>query len=336
MNTAAIHFYSLAALILIAALYSWTSRINQFFYFGCTVDEGFRQSDAARTIRGRYLVWTVAGFMLSLVVWYGVPVKKPMGAMFLPLFTIFVLHLAAWGRANRETRNARRENPQQPGVESAVREAPLLEIPSMPSVKTVLTPVVCAVLSYPVAVMILARRTGLVAAPSVLAKRFDSAQMAMLLGFSLGLMMAIPMLLMLRRVTRQRSALAVHVQNSLHYLAWGGFLVLLMTLVCALDDFPLSLTWVRFCMSVFLVGTLLLLLWRTLKAKQFVPHPVEMQGDENWIWGMFYCNHQDPALFVQNRGTAGYTLNFSRGLAWPLVILYFGSLLALIVMEYLR
>ncbi len=56
--------------------------------------------------------------------------------------------------------------------------------------------------------------------------------------------------------------------------------------------------------------------------------------DACWKWGIFYCNPEDPAIFVEKRFGLGYTVNFGRPMAWiilgaivvvPLVIAVLGS-----------
>ncbi|MCL1877286.1 MAG: hypothetical protein FWF80_00335, partial [Defluviitaleaceae bacterium] len=34
--------------------------------------------------------------------------------------------------------------------------------------------------------------------------------------------------------------------------------------------------------------------------------------DKYWIWGMFYCNPDDPALFIEDRFGSNISLNYSR------------------------
>ncbi len=42
--------------------------------------------------------------------------------------------------------------------------------------------------------------------------------------------------------------------------------------------------------------------------------------DADWKAGMFYCNHDDPALWVPARFGLGYTPNFGNRWAWAFVI----------------
>jgi uncharacterized membrane protein len=41
--------------------------------------------------------------------------------------------------------------------------------------------------------------------------------------------------------------------------------------------------------------------------------------DELWLWGIFYHNPDDPALFVEARSGPGYTVNFGHFRAWLIV-----------------
>ncbi len=69
-----------------------------------------------------------------------------------------------------------------------------------------------------------------------------------------------------------------------------------------------------------LAATIALTVFRMIRIRSFVPPAAELQADENWRWGLFYYNRNDPALFVQRRFASGYTLNFGRAAAWPLAI----------------
>jgi len=42
--------------------------------------------------------------------------------------------------------------------------------------------------------------------------------------------------------------------------------------------------------------------------------------DRAWIFGMYYVNPSDPAMWVENRFGLGYTLNFGNWRAWLLII----------------
>jgi uncharacterized membrane protein len=43
--------------------------------------------------------------------------------------------------------------------------------------------------------------------------------------------------------------------------------------------------------------------------------------DEHYVWGIFYVNAEDPALWVPKRLGLGWTLNFAHGLSWAILVL---------------
>jgi uncharacterized membrane protein len=54
--------------------------------------------------------------------------------------------------------------------------------------------------------------------------------------------------------------------------------------------------------------------------------------DRDWIWGTFYVNRNDPAIFIERRFGLGYTLNFGRPGAW---LILGSSLLGMVVVALL-
>lgn len=53
--------------------------------------------------------------------------------------------------------------------------------------------------------------------------------------------------------------------------------------------------------------------------------------DESWLWGLFYHNAQDPALFVERRSGIGYTVNLGHLRAWLMLAVF----LTFIVLPFL-
>jgi uncharacterized membrane protein len=52
-------------------------------------------------------------------------------------------------------------------------------------------------------------------------------------------------------------------------------------------------------------------------------HPLgDRTPDESWLWGMFYHNANDPALFVEKRSGPGYTVNFGHVRAWLMLAVF--------------
>lgn len=60
--------------------------------------------------------------------------------------------------------------------------------------------------------------------------------------------------------------------------------------------------------------------------------PGDRTPDAAWLWGMFYHNPDDPALFVEARTGPGYTMNFGHMRAWMIVA---GCLIVLLLPMFL-
>jgi uncharacterized membrane protein len=82
---------------------------------------------------------------------------------------------------------------------------------------------------------------------------------------------------------------------------------------------PLALRIAPF--AVILVGTLAVIRLRQRAAGPEGPPIGDTTPDSCWIWGQFYYNRADPALFVEKRMGLGYTLNLGNRLSWLFVIL---------------
>lgn len=76
---------------------------------------------------------------------------------------------------------------------------------------------------------------------------------------------------------------------------------------------------------------LAVVLFRTVMNGRYIPPAAEMQADDSWRRGLFYVNRNDPALFVQCRCGAGYTLNYGRAMAWPISAMFVGFLVVILV-----
>ena len=50
--------------------------------------------------------------------------------------------------------------------------------------------------------------------------------------------------------------------------------------------------------------------------------------DENWVWGMFYFNRNDPAFMIEKRVGIGYTVNFANKKSWGL----FGFIILFVIL----
>ncbi|HEX5283196.1 MAG TPA: hypothetical protein VFW30_03670 [Bryocella sp.] len=140
------------------------------------------------------------------------------------------------------------------------------------------------------------------------------------------------MLLLFRSSARLRTNMAQYTVRATVVMEWAGLALLLAVLTCNyLAFFPEQHT-IKAVVAIALLSALGTILWNQSRAKRFVPPPVEMGADDRWRWGLFYVDQNDPALFVQSRCGAGYTLNYGRMLAWPIslaLVAYFVVLLFL-------
>ena len=72
--------------------------------------------------------------------------------------------------------------------------------------------------------------------------------------------------------------------------------------------------------AVVIVGT-----WAVIRVRQRVTSPKgapigDATPDSRWLWGRFYYNRADPALFVEKRMGLGYAINLGNVLSWVVVI----------------
>jgi uncharacterized membrane protein len=49
---------------------------------------------------------------------------------------------------------------------------------------------------------------------------------------------------------------------------------------------------------------------------------VARDDDERWVLGIFYCNRDDPSIFVPKRFGSGWTLNYGSSTAWVTIALF--------------
>lgn len=315
------NYYCIAALLGIAGFGSWISRINQFFFFGRTVSNEFRRSDAARAIVRRYLLFVWCSLAPAIVLLWAFRSFKPVAACLIALVVEGLLQKVAFASAHAQAGQAQQA---APCAEESVptREVELLAAPSLPSWKAVLAPPAVAALVYASAVLWVSRAAGLIAAPNSLADKVEASGGAFLLGFSLGILICVPLALLMRLSSRSRTPLASHTQRAMIFAAWGGVAALAVCLGSAFSGLAIPHSSIKVIGILIALGALALIFWRTLKNNRFIPHAVEMHGDEHWRWGMYYVNGSDPAIFVQSRSCAGYTFNLARVQAWLLIALF--------------
>jgi len=242
-----------------------------------------------------------------------------------PLLEI-VLASYAFARANGQVRELMLGQPttetsQESGMREQVRQVALLEQPRywIPGLPAILLPLSACVVALGAAVLAVAHGNGLGAGWSALNDTFDKQGDAFLLGMGAGLLAAASGLLLLFRTSvRLRTRMAQYTVRSSMFMEWVGTAMLLGTLVSNRYGVVISRGFGKGVVAVALAATLAVNVWNQARSKQFVPPPVEVGGDDRWRWGLFYVDRGDPALFVQSRCGAGYTLNYGRVAAWPI------------------
>ncbi len=308
---------TLTALLLITAYSSWMSQINQFFFFGRTVPEDFASGAEGRAIVRRFVVSIWIGCALAVVL-IGVLWREHLQSYILwPVMIEIVVGYFAFARANRETLRATGVVPAQ-----TVMEVPLTTTEGrVPSLATLMIPIVVAAVAGVGSLAAAAVRGGsLRSAPEVLDTLLVAHGVETLFSFGLGMATAGLVLLLLRTRSRTRTPLAGNVLRSLVVSNWASAAALIASMVVVFAGGAMTRVESKAVIVVAFVAAVALNVVRMIRIRRFAPPAAELQADENWLWGMFYRNRRDPALFVQSRFGVGYTLNFGRATAWPLAI----------------
>ena len=316
-----------AVLLLLAVLNSWTSRLNQFFFFGRTAPDDVKSNAEARSIVRRYLLRVWLGCALASLV--GVLLWRQHNAaclLWAVLAEVLVFHVA-FARAHCEAGSlALAAEPR------AVVEVPLTtQQGRVPSLAALLAPIVFTVAVAAASLAVVARGKSLRAAPEALEALVAAHGGERIFSFGIGLVTAGLLALLIRVRARTRTPLAENALRSSMIVTWAGALAMTAAIVVSIAGGTISLAESKAVLFVVLGAAVAVIVFRTVVHRRFVPPAAEMRGDENWRWGLFYCNRNDPALFVQSRCSAGFTLNFGRATAWPLSALFVGSLVAMLV-----
>lgn len=308
-------------LLALALLQSWTSRMNQFFFFSRTVPIGFGGSAEAREIVRRYVTTVWLGFAVAAGMFAALMAESK-----LSVYLCFVSGLVAQGvvtsvgfaRANRQTAEV-----VAAGVgELAVRaeQAVAVELLGATTIsRNVVWLMIAAPLLSALAVMGVVHQvhTGLQGfEDAITANKAD-----FLLGLGLGLETGgILLWVQLRYFSRHRSAMGRFTVESAVQLVWLGALAVVLSVMTVPMHVVVTTKMRAALMGVVLTVTLVRMLYGYARAKMFVPPAADRHGDECWRWGMFYYNPSDPTLFIQHRCGPGYTVNFAHWMSWVLAL----------------
>lgn len=324
---------AIGATLFLGAFYSWTNRINGMFFFGRSADMEMRASAEGRAITRQYLMAVIATTVIAVAAaWFTSRLGRNF-ALAGPLGEA-VAFWAIFARANRRVR-ALEMTYGTAAVHERVVQVPLFETPSysVPSVGMALLPAGLAIVAFVTALLISAHGTGLRAGWDAWNASVEAHHLDLIFGMSVGSLSAATALLLLFRVSvRLRTNMAQYTIRTSVVMEWVGLALLLAVLGCNYQGFTPTHGASKALVIVGVVAVFALLVWNQARAKRFVPPPVEMGTDDRWRWGLFYADRNDPALFVQSRCGAGYTLNYGRMLAWPIslaLVAYFVVLLFL-------
>jgi hypothetical protein len=330
---------SVVALAAIAALNSWTSRINQFFFFSRTVDPAFAATPAARAITRRYLLGVQMGFGLALIVFSAITLLTP--ASIYASFMVAVLvqcacACAAFGKAHRQTGEALGEqilpNFELPAQSSKVAIS-LTDPGAFTPQRILLLALALVATAVAWVVPIAAMRMNFNSFGDALAANHSDFLSGLGLGMIAG---SVLLFVQLRYFSRHRSPFAKFTANGCVLLAWlGAASTALSTLSVPLHyvitrEFRLTL------LGIVLAIAIARMLYGWSKARLFPPPAIERNGDQFWRWGLFYYNPSDPTLFIQHRSGPGYTVNFANRLSWPLATLVLADLVFLVCLHLHR
>lgn len=324
---------TLVVLLLLVAYSSWMTQINQFFFFGRTVPEDFGSSAEGRGIVRRYLVSIWTGWAVTMIL-IGVMWREPVRFYLeVPLLMEMLVVYGAFARANRETLRATGAVPMQ-----TVVEVPLTETEErVPSLATLAIPIGVAAVAGLSALLLAAARGGsLRSAPDVLDTLLVTHGVELLFSFGLGMGTARFAMLLLRTRSRTRTPLGGNVLRSLVVSNWAAAVAMIAGTAIAFTGGRMTRMEGKAVIFLALIAVAALTVFRMVRIRRFVPPAAELQADENWKWGLFYCNRNDPALFVQSRFGVGYTLNYGRATAWPLAIVFTAFFLSTAVLVTLH
>lgn len=342
MNLHSMNLYDLycaGALVAVTLFQSWTSRINQFFFFARTAPAGFEQSAGAQGIVMNYRMRTWLGLLPAIAAYAAteqaahLPVAT---SLFAAVAVQSVVGGVVFALAHRDA--GRLLAAQAAPSELAESPAQAVEVPlssqahggTRAGLLVWLAPLTTAVVW---GVLQCAESTG----PSGLMATMEANKADFLCGLGLGLLTACVLLYALMRYrSRQRTALGRFTAEGAAAGAWLGA----AAIIGALATVPLHVTITRPVHRGILLVVFGLVVLRMVYAcsrnKLFVPAQVERNGDQYWRWGLFYCNPSDPALFIQNRSAPGYTVNFANYFSWLLTALFLADLIYLAIISVHR
>ena len=323
---------AIGATLLLGAFYCWTSRINGIFFFGRTVGAGIPRSDAGRAITRRYLVAVATATAGSVVLaWAASHLGRSFAAT--GVLAEFVAFSVIFARANRQAQRLEREQGGAAATQGNIVQVALLEPPSyrIPGIGAILAPPMAGLACVVVALFFSEHNSGWSGHWEALNASLEMHGGASLVGMGVGMLVAASgLLLLFSRSARLRTTMAQYTVRTSVAMQWIGLALLMTMLGCNAAGVTASRGMTKVLMLAALLAALGTLVWNQSRSKRFVPPPPELGGDHRWRWGLFYLDRADPALFVQSRCGAGYSLNYGRILAWPIALAVWGYFVAML------
>ncbi len=324
---------ALAATLFLGLFYNWTGRINGLFFFGRSLSPDLKVSPEAGAITRQYRVSligaTLAAAALSL---FGTLHHLRLG--FAAPLLLVVCFLFLFARANGQARVLEAASPvhsRQSMVEVDLAAPPSYRVPGW---GRVMLPVTLTVAAFGLSVLFTMHGDGLGNAWFALTRRFERDGIDFLFGMGAGMLSAATVLLsLLKSSARLRTRMAQYSIHASLVLQWIGVTLLLALLFLSFTDTSLPHAASKAIASVGVLAALATLVWNQRRSAEFVPPAAELGADDRWRWGLFYVDKADPALFVQSRCGAGYTLNYGKMLAWPIafaLVAYFVAMIFLV------
>lgn len=331
-----------AGLVAIALFNSWTSRINQFFFFSRTIPPGFVHTPAARQISARYLISIWLGFAAAILLFAATLLGSQFSVLLcfaLALVLQALIANVAFARAHRATGNALAAAPALPAAEPAIDEPQGLVSVSL------LQPIAFSkklvMLLFLAPALAAAVWSGAMYATHSALDQFSSAIESNNADFSSGMGLGMVtagmmMYILLRYFSRHRSPMGFLTANLIVLCAWVGAALIMLSALTVPLHFFITRTIHHALLGAILGLALLRILYGWKRNRLFPPAQAERYGDNFWRWGIFYHNPSDPTLFIQCRSGHGYTVNFANFLSWPLLLLMIADLLFLLSLHLFR
>lgn len=321
-------FAMIAVPLLLAAYYSWTSKINHFFFFGRRVPAEFAASGEGKRIVAHYRLQIWLGCVVALGAGYLLYGQSRSTAWLWAVLIEVLVFNFAFAQANRATTRLAPALPAGGAIEVPLAPAAAGNPPSMVAL---LAPLATGVGILVIALARVAQGSSLTRVPQALDALVAARGGESMFSFGMGLAVAGLAAVLIRKTARSRTPLGCNALWSSVVATWAGVAIMTFAIASAFAGRMMSRAESKAVTGTVVALAVAVVLFRTVANRRYVPPAAEMQTDDSWRWGLFYVNRNDPALFVQCRCGAGYTLNYGRVMAWPISAIFLGCVVMVLV-----